>query len=123
MIKTLLLVLFAVALAVVGQVLLKLAMVEIGKISFHGGTHPMEAFKLALVNPLVYLGLSSYGASAVSWMVILSRSDLSYVYPMTGLSFILLVMISALFLGENVSSIRWLGTIVIVIGILLVARS
>jgi drug/metabolite transporter (DMT)-like permease len=72
---------------------------------------------------MVWLGLFLYGLSAVFWMTVLSRVDLSFAYPMVGFSYVIVLLFSALLLGEQVSPLRWLGTLVIVLGIVLVTRT
>ena len=60
---------------------------------------------------------------ALAWISVLSRLDLSLAYPFLALNFVLITLISRVFLGETVPTLRWLGILVIVGGILLVARS
>ena len=47
--------------------------------------------------------------------------DLSYIYPFTGLSFVLAALVSYFFLGEAVSINRWIGVAVICLGVYLVS--
>jgi multidrug transporter EmrE-like cation transporter len=57
-------------------------------------------------------------------LVILSRVALSYAVPlMTGIYFLLLLLTSTLVLREAVTPTHWFGTLLIVVGIALTARS
>jgi len=76
-----------------------------------------------LMSPLVAAGLAMYGLSAVVWILVLSKVDLSLAYPFVGLGFVLTMAISALFLGEQVNAARLLGTFIIAVGAVLVAKS
>ena len=53
----------------------------------------------------------------------LSRLDLSVAYPFLALNFVLVTLVARFFLGESVPPLRWLGILVIIGGILLVAKS
>ncbi len=122
MLRTIGLILVTVSLSVFAQVMLKAGVNASGKIAFTSSTL-LTSFKILLVNPLVIIGFVTYALSALFWLFILTRVELSFAYPMMGLSFVLLALISMVFLGENVSFIRWLGVFVIVFGVFLVSRS
>jgi drug/metabolite transporter (DMT)-like permease len=55
--------------------------------------------------------------------MVLSRVPLSYAYPLLALNYVLVVAISAWFLGESVSAQRWVGVGVIMLGFLIAATS
>jgi uncharacterized membrane protein len=76
-----------------------------------------------LRNPLVIGGLFSYLIGAGLWLLVLSKADLSLVFPFTGLGFILTMLFGWLFLNENVGFDRMIGTLVIAFGAYLVAKS
>lgn len=57
----------------------------------------------ALLQPWVFLGLSLYVISTFFWVVVISRVRLSVAYPMISMSYFLVVLLSALVLGEKVN--------------------
>ncbi|MEJ5329229.1 MAG: EamA family transporter [Desulfobaccales bacterium] len=70
--------------------------------------------------------LTSLGCAFTSlllWLIILSRAELSAVYPMLALSYALTAMAARLLLGEQLSSLRVLGITLICLGVFLIARS
>ena len=71
----------------------------------------------------VILGLALYGASAVIWLLVLARWDLSKAYPFVGLGFVLTAALAVWLLGERVTLDRVLGTVLVLGGVLLVSRS
>jgi drug/metabolite transporter (DMT)-like permease len=77
----------------------------------------------AAMSPLIWLGLAIYGISVLTWLWVLSKVDVSVAYPFVGISFVLTVGIGALFLHENVSPLRWFGTLLVVGGCIVIARS
>ena len=77
----------------------------------------------AFLNLQVLTGIVCYVVGTLSWMLVLSRMDLSVAYPLGGMAHIGVVLVSWLFLGETVRPQRWMGVLFIVIGLLLVANS
>ena len=80
------LLLFNVILSVLGQILLKQGMNQVGEIS---GSFQQMAPKLiqALMNPFVIGGIGVYGSTTLIWLVVLSRIKLSVAYPMISLGY------------------------------------
>ena len=75
----------------------------------------------ALTSPLVWLGLALYGASAVLWLWVLSRLDVSVAYPLVSLGFVTTLALGVLWLGEPFSWLRMAGCTLIVMGVSLLA--
>ena len=119
--KQILLLLITVGLNVAGQFLMKQGMSQVGVI---GGPLPVMAGSLAkaFLNPFVIGGVGAYGFSSIFWLVLLSRVELSYAYPALSMGYVLITLVSALLLGEQVSAMRWAGVFVIVAGVILVTR-
>lgn len=78
---------------------------------------------MILTSPWVLLGLTLYGVGAVAWIAVLARLDLSLAYPLLALNFVLITLSSRLILGETVPTMRWVGMLIICVGIVVVARS
>ncbi|MCD6291544.1 MAG: EamA family transporter [Anaerolineae bacterium] len=116
------LLLFTVGLNVAGQFLMKRGMNEVGVISNDLAALP-ASFARALTTPFVLLGVVAYGISAVLWLILLSRVDLSYAYPALSLGYVAIVLVSWLLLGEEVSLARWAGVFIICLGVWLVSRT
>ncbi|MCM8784148.1 MAG: EamA family transporter [Candidatus Omnitrophica bacterium] len=108
--KPFFLILISVILGVIGQVFLKK-----GMIGFKG------EFSTLLIhimqNPFIILGFFFYLLSSLIWLVILSRVDLSYAYPMLSLGYIVIVFLSWLIFKENITFWRWAGVVLISFGI------
>ena len=80
-------------------------------------------FKL-LTSPLILLAIASYGLGVIFYMFMLSRLDLSLLYPvMTALGLVLATLISALFFHEQISLTRLSGIAVVIIGVFLISKS
>ncbi len=74
-------------------------------------------------SPFVILGLVLYGVGTILWLFALKQVDLSLAYPFVGMSFLFVFAFSVLFLQESFDITRFLGTVVIVIGIAILARA
>ncbi len=86
------------------------------------GSSALE-YILVLFNPWVALGVLLLILWMLSRMALLSWADLSYVVPVTSIGYVLNAVMGRVFLAENVSPWRWLGTVLIVGGIVLVGTT
>lgn len=69
----------------------------------------------------LWAGFAMYGASAVVWLGVLAKWDVSRAYPMVGLGFVLTALIGH-YLGEQVGPTRIAGIALIVLGITLIGK-
>ena len=77
----------------------------------------------ALLNPLVAGGVLLLTVWLISQLSLLSRVDLSYVLPLTSVSYVLTALMGKFLLHEPVSTGRWIGIGLIVLGVILVSRT
>jgi multidrug transporter EmrE-like cation transporter len=113
----------SVGFAIAGQLTLKSAMNQIGRIGSREVSNPTQTIARAVKKPRLWGGLVLFGVSAVFWLVVLSRFPLSVAYPFVGVSYIGVVAFSRLFLHEHVPLLRWLGVVVVALGITIVGLS
>ena len=110
----------SVLLAVAGQLFMKKGMILFG-------SFPISQLLIKLIpiflNPYVLMGLVCFGLSSIFWLVVLSRLQLSLVYPMVSVAYVLVAFASVILFKEQVSLFRWLGIIVIIVGVFLISRS
>jgi drug/metabolite transporter (DMT)-like permease len=76
----------------------------------------------AIFSPYVLLGITLLILWLLSRMALLSWADLSYVLPVTSCGYVASALIGRFFLGEQISAVRWGGTLLIVAGTVLVGR-
>lgn len=76
-----------------------------------------------LLTPWIWLAIACTFLAGVSWMLALTRFELSYAFPFTGASFLVILLASAYVFGEHVSIWRVAGTLVVMLGLALVVRS
>ena len=75
------------------------------------------------LSPLVFLGVGLLILWTLSRMTLMSWADLSYILPITAIGYVLSAVAGKLFLAEQISMLRWSGTLLIVAGIVLVGRT
>ncbi len=100
------------------QVLLKTGMNEMA-----GKRVDFGFFNQALTSWFILAGVVLSAAGFFFWLVILSRLDLSYSYLIASLSFVLVLIASAVFFKEEISPLRWIGAALIILGVFLVTQT
>jgi uncharacterized membrane protein len=83
------------------------------------GLSPVAYIRL-IFTPWVLLGTTLLILWLLSRMTLLGWADLSYVLPMTSIGYVASTLLGKLFFGEQVTWQRWLGTLLIVAGIIFV---
>ena len=105
--KSVTLILISVAIAVGGQILLKIGMNRIGALDFNGLGSLVRLFLAVIKSPIVIIGLFLYVISAALWLIVLSAVDLSFAYPFIGLTYVFVLVLSKFILKEDVNPLRW----------------
>jgi drug/metabolite transporter (DMT)-like permease len=118
----LMLILVDVVLNVTGQLSLKYGMVKIGNFSLSLSTLP-PVFLKAASNFYILLGLVCYGLGFMVWLIVLSKSEVSYAYPMISLGYVFTAILARAIFGEAVGLTRMAGILVTCLGVFLIARS
>jgi uncharacterized membrane protein len=86
------------------------------------GANPL-AYVQAMLDPFVAIGVVSLIVALLARMVLLSLADLSFVLPVTAIGYVIAAFLGKVVLHEVVTGQRWLGTILIFIGAVLVGST
>lgn len=117
------LILFAGVLLNAGaQLLLKAGVQPLGAIGTAPGTL-LPGLATAFTRGPVLAGLACYVLSVAVWLIALSRVDVSIAYPMLSLGYVVNAIAAWWLFGEAVGGARFAGIALILVGVLLVARS
>jgi drug/metabolite transporter (DMT)-like permease len=102
--------------------LLKHGMAQIGRVELteHGIS---QAFRLTLTSTTIWLAIFFLIGFMVSYMTVLSWADYSYVMPAGAFGYAVLTLLAVVFLHESVSPRRWIGVVLICVGVLLVGQT
>jgi drug/metabolite transporter (DMT)-like permease len=114
------LLLFAVAAAATGQVLLKHGMLAAAK---RAGEANGSLVVAAATSPFVLLGLAVFAVSAAAWMLTLTKLPLSIAYPFNALGYLAILTASAVILHERTNVWTWVGTSCVVAGLIVVVTT
>ena len=116
------LIFFAVALNAGAQLFLKKGMHGIGYFDFTLSNLPTITVK-ALSNFYILGGLTCYVFSIGAWLMVLSRVEVSYAYPLLSVGYIVTAIAGYYFFQEPVTLTRLIGIAVIILGVYLVTKS
>ncbi len=116
------LILFGVLLNALAQLLLKAGVRQMGHFDFTFANAWPVTTTLATNFPVIG-GLSCYVVSVVVWILALSRVEVSMAYPMLSIGYVLNAGLAWYLFDEAVGPQRLLGIGVIIIGVIMVARS
>jgi len=116
------LILLGVLLNAGAQLMLKAGMSRIGHFEFSAANVIPISVKVAGNLPIIS-GLCMYVISVVVWLLVLSRVQVSFAYPMLSIGYVVNALAANYFFGEPLTSIRILGIFVIIAGVYLVAQS
>lgn len=75
-----------------------------------------------LISPWVLSALTATFLSGVAWMMTMTKFEISYAYPWISLNFVIVLICGVLLFGENFSTAKAIGTLLIMAGIVVLAR-
>jgi len=116
------LILLDVLLNVTGQLSLKHGMSKIGNFSLSLSALPPVFLKAATSLPVLF-GLFCYGLGFMVWLIVLSKAEVSYAYPLISLGYVLTAILAWFLFGEALNENRLVGIVVICLGVFLIARN
>ena len=119
--KTFVVVFLAALSAAVGEAFLSYGMRLNGQIDLADPSQWTVLVLSVIRNRYVFIGVVFLGVFFFLYLAALSWADLSYVMPLTAISYILAALLARFVLKEDVSWYRWAGTLAIVLGIVLIA--
>lgn len=112
--RTQLLVFIAIGTQVAGNVFLSYGMRRAGAIVSASPLDYIRAF-----NAWTIVGVLALATWMVTDLALLSRADLSFVLPVIATSYVFIAIMGRFVLNERVSSVRWIGILLIFLGVLL----
>jgi len=113
---------FSLLLSIAGQLLLKRGMNRVGQVSLLNRDMLKTIFRM-LTNPSIIVGGFVFIASLALWLVVLSKLDISYAYPIVSINYVAIALSSKFFFREKVSFFRWASILIICFGVVLVSIS
>jgi drug/metabolite transporter (DMT)-like permease len=121
--KCLIILLIGLAFESAGVVLLKKGMSQISNMQKVSVSEVARVVKAGVTSPCILLGVFFEALFFITLLTLMSRSDISLLWPLTGLSFVFATFAAMIFLGEKVSGLRWVGVLFVVAGAILISYS
>lgn len=121
--KTMPLILISIILGPLGNVFLGKGMKGVGSVTSARINDLSPIAARVVTSGYIWLGIGCLIGFFVAHMLLLTWADYSYVQPATSLSYLSIAILSYLVLGEIISPLRWLGVIIICVGVIVVGRT
>lgn len=123
MAKLLLILIIGLVFEAAGVVCLKKGITQIGEVKQVSAVEIVRVIKAGVTSPSVLLGVFFEALFFACLLVLMSESDISFLWPLTALSFVMTTFAALIFLGERVSGLRWAGVVFIMVGAALISYS
>ena len=107
-----------VVLSSLGGIFLKLGAMQVDH-----GSGLSTAVGQALTQWRLYFGAFCYFIPVVIWIYMLKRVDITFLQPLFALVYVATPLLATPMLNESMPAARWLGIVVILAGIAIVART
>jgi drug/metabolite transporter (DMT)-like permease len=104
-----------------GQLVLRWQMSSAGSLP-EGFADKIGFLLSTFLNPWILSGLVAAFLAALAWMAAMTRLELGYAYPYMSLAFVAVMVFGTLFLGESMNLRRVIGTLLVIGGIVVIAR-
>jgi len=105
--------LLSILLGATGQFLFRLGMVEYGNVTVTGIWRQLGSI---ILTPAIFIGFACFGISSILWLVVISRWELSYAYPLVSLGYVIAILYGTLLLHEDLTFPKIVGCLLILAG-------
>jgi len=115
-------ILLTIAFTVYGQLVLKWQIGQAGQLPADAAGKIVFLLRQFL-NPWILSGFAAALIASLAWMAAMTRFEINYAYPFMSLAFVIVMGFSVLFLGESLTAGRVAGTLLVVLGLVVLARA
>jgi uncharacterized membrane protein len=123
MLKIILLVIIAEIFTAVGQMLFKKSTNAADAYNLRRLDAHASFLKDVLANPNIWGGFIAMGFGLIAWLIVLAQGDLSLVFSLGSMQYILILFGAHFFLGEKIDRMKLIGTLLVIFGIILITMS
>jgi multidrug transporter EmrE-like cation transporter len=120
--KNILLILMSVFLNASAQLLMRKGMLKVGEVATDFSAL-VKALPSMAMNIFLWLSLLCYGISILTWMMVLSKVEVSFAYAFLSLGFVFVTIIGYFVFNEHITPIRIIGIALICFGVFFVSKS
>ena len=123
MLKVLILVLISEAWTALGQVLFKKSANSLEARSLSGIDNKILFIRNVISKPMIWVGMVSMSIGMGVWLMALTQGELSLVFSMGSIQYVMILFLAHFFLGEKIDKMKFIGTLLVVFGIILTTLS
>jgi drug/metabolite transporter (DMT)-like permease len=123
MIRVLVAMSIAAGSAALGLIFIRRGMQQLGSLENYAPLALMSYFWHALCNPYVILGTILNAVFYFLYLASLSWTEVTVVLPMTAIEYVMAAALAVAILKEHVTPLRWIGIVLVIFGVILIARS
>jgi drug/metabolite transporter (DMT)-like permease len=114
---------FAILMGAFGAILMKIGANHIGHVEIQSILQLINYLFKLFTNIQALAGIFLYFISAVFWSYLLTKFNVSFVQPILALTYVVTPILAIILLREHVPAMRWVGILIIIIGVFFVART
>lgn len=100
----------------IGVVFLSKGLKQVGEVKQVNAGEIWRVVKAGVANANILIGVALEAAFFVALLVLLSRGDVSFIWPLTAIGFVLTALTAKFFLHEEIPPLRWVGVLLIMLG-------
>lgn len=123
MLKILIFIIIAEIWTAIGQVLLKKSTNSLEAHSLRDYAGFMRFIRDVMSKPTIWTGLAAMAVGMVVWLMALAQGDLSLVFSIGSIQYIMILFMAHFLLGEKIDKMKLAGTFLVVLGIILITIS
>jgi hypothetical protein len=120
-VKTYFAILLMIVFGPLGNVMLGKGMKRVGEVSVSSPGDVFHTLVTIFSTPAIWMGIASLLTFFLIWMLVLSWADYTFVQPSTSASYGMVALLSHFLLREAIAPLRWLGVLVICLGVFIVS--
>ncbi|HYE31718.1 MAG TPA: hypothetical protein VEH27_09835 [Methylomirabilota bacterium] len=123
MVRLIIILVVALIFEAIGVVFLSKGLKQIGQPDQINVASVMRLVVKGATNPNVLVGVFFEALFFSGLLILMSKGDVSFIWPLTSLGYFLTTLAARMFLHEQVSPLRWAGVLLIVGGAALISWS
>jgi len=113
-------ILFTILAATISSLLVKWQINQINN-SYEGAFNLFDFFLKLIQSPWIIFAIILQIFGILSWIIALSKFELSYAYPFTIITYILIIFFSLFIFNESFSYYKALGSMLVMLGIFFIS--
>ena len=121
--KVILFILVSELWGIAGQIFYKKSVNAIGTPNLRSLKSYLSFIGKVIAMPKIWLGVVFITVGIFIWLGALAQADLSFVYSIDSMQYIMMLVVARIFLNEKITRLKLIGTLLVIAGLFFVAMS